>query len=289
MERILIIGGTGNIGYPLIEMLANREDIELIAGVRDVAKSQSKFTDFKNVKLVSFDFLNPKTFPKAFEGVNRVFFIRPPQLAKPKEDTLPFLKYAKQQNISQIVFISMIGVDKNPVTPHHKIEKMITELEIPYTFIRPSFFMQNLDTTHLDDIRDNHDLFIPAGHAKTSFIDTRDIGEVAAISLTDSQYLGQKLDITGPVALTYDEIANDMTDILGTKITYSKPSLWKFRRTMLKRELPKDFVNVMVMLYLITQMGNSKQVTDTVENVLKRSPRTVREYIRDYRNSFVND
>ncbi|GAY73840.1 hypothetical protein NBRC111893_1986 [Lentilactobacillus kosonis] len=54
MERILIIGGTGNIGYPLIEMLANREDIELIAGVRDVAKSQSKFTDFKNVKLVSF-------------------------------------------------------------------------------------------------------------------------------------------------------------------------------------------------------------------------------------------
>ncbi len=79
------------------------------------------------------------------------------------------------------------------MTPHHKIEKIIRELEIPYTFIRPSFFMQNLNTTHQKDIKENHDLFIPAGKSKTSFIDTRDIGEVAVTCLTDGHYLNQEL------------------------------------------------------------------------------------------------
>jgi len=287
MERILIIGGTGNIGYPLVDALSKNEKFELVVGVRNVKKAQGIFDKFKNVTVVLFDFLDSTTFPNAFSGVNKVFFIRPPQLSKPKEDMLPFLSYAKQQNINQIVFVSLIGVEKNPVTPHHKIEKMIGELKIPHTFIRPSFFMQNLNTTHQEDIKIHHDLFIPAGNSRTSFIDTRDIGEIAAICLTDEQYINQELEITGPEALTYNEIAKVMSDILDERITYSKPSLLKFRKTMLKRGLAKDYVNVMVMLYLITQLGNAKKVTTTAEKVLKRAPRTIETYVRDYKYDFI--
>ena len=147
--------------------------------------------------------------------------------------------------------------------------------------------MQNLSTTHLEDIREHHDLFIPAGHAKTSFIDTRDIGEVAAVCLTDSTYINQELELTGPEALTYDEIARDMSHILGVSISYSKPSLLNFRQVMIKRGIPKDYVNVMVMLYLITQLGNAKTVTNTVEKVLNHPPRSIQEFISDYRNDFL--
>ncbi|MBO0481920.1 SDR family oxidoreductase [Candidatus Enterococcus courvalinii] len=289
MDHILIIGGTGNIGYPLIETLAKNDKIKLTVGVHTVSKVQETFQHFHQLTLVPFDFLDPKTFPKAFEGVNKVFFIRPPQLSKPKEDMAPFLTYAKQQNIEQIVFVSLIGVEKNPVTPHHKIEKMIREAKIPYTFIRPSFFMQNLNTTHQNDIKNNHDLFIPAGHSKTSFIDTRDIGEVAAVCLTNPVYLNQELELTGAKALTYDEIAEVMTTNLDTKITYSKPTLLKFRRVMIQRGIPKDYVNVMVVLYLITQLGNAKKITNTIEQVLNRPPRTIQEYVRDYKNDFIRE
>lgn len=61
---------------------------------------------------------------------------------------------------------------------------MIVSLGLPHTFIRPSFFMQNLSTTHREDICQRNDLFIPAGNAKTSFIDTADIAAVAAKVLT---------------------------------------------------------------------------------------------------------
>ncbi|WP_338215771.1 SDR family oxidoreductase [Companilactobacillus muriivasis] len=284
-DKILVIGGTGNIGYPLIKYL-NQQNVQAVAGTHNLQKAQAKFEGLNNVEIKHFDFLDPSTFESAFDGVNKVFFVRPPQLAKPKQDMLPFLTFAKQKQIKQIVFVSLIGVEKNPMTPHHKIEQMILDLKIPYTFIRPSFFMQNLNTTHREDIQKNHDLFIPAGNARTSFIDTRDIGEVAGIVLTDEKYLNQKLNITGPSALSYQEIAKIMTKILGTQITYSKPSLLKFRKVMLKRGIKKDFVNVMVMLYLITQLGNAKEVTDTAAKVLGHAPRTIQNYIYDYQDDF---
>ena len=105
--------------------------------------------------------------------------------------------------------------------------------------------------------------------------------------MLDDKYLFQKLNITGPQALNYYEIAQVMTQVLGVNITYSKPSLLKFRQTMLKRGLKKDFVNVMVMLYLITQLGNAKEVTDTAKKVLGRKPRNIKDYVEDYRNYFI--
>lgn len=78
-----------------------------------------------------------------------------------------------------------------------------------------------------------------------------------------------------------------MSLILGEKITYSKPSLFKFRRTMLNRNLPKEYVNVMIMLYLITQLGNARKVTDTAEKVLQHLPRNIQQFISDYRSTFI--
>jgi len=281
MTHILVIGGSGNIGSPLVDTLAQNPDVQLTVGIHNLQKAQKHFATDKQVRLVHFDFLDPSTFPEAFTDIEKIFFIRPPQLSHPKQDMAPFLNFAKLQQIQQIVFVSLLGVEKNPVTPHHQIEAMIERLEIPYTFIRPSFFMQNLSSTHLYDLQANHDLFIPAGRAKTGFIDTRDIADVAAACLLDANYLNQKLDITGAEALTYDEIAVKMTHILGTPITYRRPSLLKFRRTMLKRDTPKEFVNV------ITQLGNAKTVNHNIETILKRPARSIDTFIQDYRQLFL--
>lgn len=287
MEKILVLCGTGNIGFPLIKYLSQQSNVQIVVGTHNIQHAQEKFTGLNNIEIRHFDFLDPATFESTFADVSKIFFVRPPQLSKPKEDMLPFLKFAKQQNIKQIVFVSLLGVEKNPVTPHHKIEQMILDLGISYTFIRPSFFMQNLNTTHQAYIKKNHDLFIPAGNSRTSFIDTRDIGEIAGIALLNDKYIDQKLNITGPAALSYSEISKIMTKILGVKITYSQPSLLKFRKVMLQRGLKKDFVDVMVMLYLITQFGNAKEVTDTAEKVLGHSPRTIQNYISDYKEYFI--
>lgn len=287
MEKILVIGGTGNIGFPLVKYLMQQDNVQVVVGSHKVQHAATILQEFENVQIKKFDFLDPSTFADAFQGIDKVFFVRPPQLGHPQTDMLPFLTFAQYQNIKQIVFVSLLGVDKNPMTPHHKIEQMILETKIPYTFIRPSFFMQNLNTTHQFDIQEHHDLFIPAGNSRTSFIDTRDIGEIASIVLLNNKYLNKKLDITGPMALTYSEIAQIMTKTLSIKYTYSQPSLLKFRQKMLKRGLKKDYVNVMVMLYFITQLGNAKEVTDRSRNILPHKPRNIQQFIKDYQNDFI--
>ncbi len=283
MTEILVIGASGNIGETVVSTLM-KENIHVRAAT---SKENNLPAPTDQITHVHFDFLRTETYEFALGKAEKVFFIRPPQLAKPKEEIFPFLSFLKEKKVSHVVFVSLLGVEKNPVTPHHKIEKEMVRLELPYTFLRPSFFMQNLNTTHLEDIQKWDDLFIPAGKAKTSFIDTRDIGEAAAICLLDTgKYTGKAFDLTGSKALTYEEIAQILTKTLGRAITYSKPSLLKFRSTMIKRGEPKEFVNVMVMLYFITQLGNAKKVTTDLEQLLGRTPTSFEQYALDYQAYF---
>ena len=156
----------------------------------------------------------------------------------------------------------MLGVEKNPIVPHRKIEEFIRNLDFQYTFLRPNFFMQNLNTTHREDILIRNELFIPVGKAKTSFIDTRDIAEIAAISLTEEEHINKTYTLTGHEAITYDEVASIMSDVLNRNIHYSNPGILEFRRTLIQRDTPKEFANVMTMLYTMTKLGTAKNVTD---------------------------
>lgn len=286
LEKILVLGATGNIGFTVVQTLTATGH-QVRACVSNPEKSRALWQDNDLVEVAHFNFLDTGTYSTALEGISKVFFVRPPQLSTPKEDMFPFLQFLKERQIAHVVFVSLIGVEKNPVTPHHKIEKEMMRLGLPFTFLRPSFFMQNLNTTHQEDIQKHDDLFIPAGNARTSFIDTRDIGEIAAICLMNTpQHIGQKYSITGKEALTYYEVAEKMTAILGRKITYSKPSLLRFRATIIKRGTPKAFANVMTMLYFITQMGNAKQITPTAQELLHREATSFDQYVKDYREDF---
>ena len=143
---ILVTGATGNIGYYVVSELATK-DVNVKVAVRNIEKEKETFAGL-DVELVEFDFMKSSTFDQALEGVQKVFLIRPPQLAKPKRDMKPFIERMKKWKVDQIVFVSLMGVEKNPIVPHRKIEDLIRESGIPFTFLRPGFFMQNLNTTH---------------------------------------------------------------------------------------------------------------------------------------------
>jgi uncharacterized protein YbjT (DUF2867 family) len=284
MTSVLVIGSTGNIGCYVVEHLL-KKGVKVKAAVTNVVKGRAFFPD-TNVEVVKFNFLQQETFGDALKGVKKLFLVRPPQLATPKQDMLPFLKKAKSAGVEHIVFVSLLGVEKNPVVPHHKIEDYIRELGFHYTFLRPSFFMQNLNTTHRDDILLRDELFMPVGKAKTSFIDTRDIGEIAAICLTEQGHINQGYTLTGSEAITYEEVASIMSEVLNRKITYINPGIFEFRKALVSRGTPKGFANVMTILYTMTKLGTAKDVTDTIELLLKRKPITFRQYVIDHKQWF---
>ena len=279
MGKILVTGATGNIGRYVVNELVQKGE-SVIAGV--INKDQAQDVLNHVCEIQEFDFLNAETFLKALQGVDRIFLMRPPALANPKADMLPFLAAAKKAGVTKICFVSLVGVEKNPMVPHRKIEEMIKELDFNYVFLRPSFFMQNLNTTHVTEIKERHELFIPVGKALTSFIDTRDIALAASIVLCDETRINQTFTLTGSQAISYEEVATILSRVLNRQITYKNPSLLAFRKEQLRRGTKKEFANVMTMLYLMTKLGTAKLVTDELENLIQRKPITFEQYAKDH-------
>jgi uncharacterized protein YbjT (DUF2867 family) len=281
--RILVTGATGNVGREVIRLLATR-DCEVRAAVRDPAKAQQILEG--NVDCVPFDFTEPATFISAFTGVQKLFLVRPPALANVRKQIAPALKAAKQAGVEQVVFLSLLGAERNRVMPHFAIERTIEQLGIPVTFLRPSFFMQNLNTTHQEDIRQG-ELFMPAGNGRTSFIDVRDIAAVVVKALTEDGHQHQAYALTGAEALTYYEVADIFTEVLGKPIRYTNPSLLRFIGQMWKRKLPLNFILVMAGIYTTARSGLADTVTTDVARLLGRPPISLKQYVEDYQSCWL--
>lgn len=277
-EGILITGTSGNVGGAVLDYLKN-ENVDVTAGVRNVEACLKKDPSTRHIHL---DFEQSDTFLPALQGVKKVFLVRPPHLTDVSGIFEPFVQACRQAGVAHIVFLSLLGAEHNPFPPHHRIERVIKGSGMAYTFIRPGFFMQNLSTTHAEDIRERSDLFIPSGRAKVSFIDTRDIGEIIGKVLTEEGHEGMAYTVTGGEAVTYSEVSDRMTHHLGRPITYSNPSLLGFRKEMMSRGVKKEFATVMMVLYLTTSLGMAKQVTSTAESIMGRKPRTIDDFILDH-------
>lgn len=277
--RLLITGATGNVGMPAIRAL-----VRLGAAVRAASTDPGRARQILGgeAEVVRFDYRVPATFDAALNGVGGVFLLRPPAMSDPRE-MRPFLERARSAGVRHMVFLSLLGIEYNPITPHYRIEKFIKHSGVPCTFLRPSFFMQNLSATHRDDIRLRRDLFVPAGFAKVSFVDTRDIGEAAAAVLMEPErHRNAAYTLTGPEALTYAQAADVFTEVLGTPITYSNPSPGRFRKDMVARGVSGSLANFMTALYFTTKLGMTSKVTDDLERLLGRPPRSLGQFVRDY-------
>lgn len=284
LTTILITTPLGNVGLETLRALAKRPErpqLRLIAAVRTPDKDRATLKNLAD-EVVQFDFANADMFDSVLTGVDRVLLVRPPQLADVDLYFRPFVEAIKRSEVQQVVFLSLQGVENNAITPHHKIEKLIVEAGIPYTFLRPSFFMQNLSTTHRADIADRDEIYIPAGSGRTSLIDVVDIGEVAALILAEKTgiHLAKNYELTGNEALTYYEMADILTYVLGRKITYKRPSMLAFvwRKWQIEK-MPFSFVLVMLALYTVAKLGKAARITAVFQDVTGHAPRTFRQFV----------
>ncbi|MFB7121560.1 SDR family oxidoreductase [Bacillus tropicus] len=272
---ILVTGATGNVGKEVVKELIKRNATFKVATRR------------RETEEVYFDFENPSSVKTALTSITKLFLIRPPHLADAKKYFQPVIDAAKEIGIKQIVFLSLLGVEKKPIVPHAKIEAIIKDSGIPYTFLRPSFFMQNLLSQHGDELRNEKIIEVPAGKGKTSFIDVRDIGEVAAKVLIEDGHRFKAYTLTGSEALTYYEVAEIVSKETKENIIYTNPSIFKFRKRMIQKGLKNDFIMVMIGIYTTARLGLAKKITQDLEQLLEREPTNLKKFAHDYREQLI--
>ena len=260
---IFITGATGRVGSAIIEALGSK--VEVRGACREKVKlvGPTHWTEFA--------FEKPEGFAAALDEINAVFLMRPPQITKAAVFR-PFLEALQARHIRRIVLLSVAGADRNRLLPHHGIEKLIQKPDFDWTILRPSDFMQNLETVHADAIRERHEIAVPAGNGRSAFVDVADLGVVGANVLTEPGHIGKAYRLTGPEALSFADVAAILTDVLGHKIIYRSPSLWRFIRDQCRAGTPLSLALIMSALYTVQRCGGAAEVTTDLERLLGREP-----------------
>lgn len=282
-RKILVTGATGNVGLEVVRLL-HEQGYPVRAAVR--SPTRSSISLLTNVESVRFDFEQPQTFEAALQGITTLFLVRPPAISQVKKYIYPAIAAARAAGVERVVFLSLLGAERNRIVPHAQIEAYIQSIDLPYTFLRASFFMQNLSTIHRGDIRDSSEIFIPAGIGKTSFIDVRDIANVAVKVITEPGHENKAYALTGDKALDYYEVAEIFTIVLSRQIVYTNPSIFKFALRMYNRGLAIDFIAVMIGIYTAARLGLAARVTQDVTQILQKAPIGMEEFVRDNQNSW---
>lgn len=280
--KILVTGFTGKVGLQVANNLLDKS-IPLICAVRNVEKAKANFGSAFDY--VTLDFSDTSTFDGALENIDRIFLMYPPG-ENLRFDT--FLKKAKEKGIKHITYLSLKDVQFMPFIHHFKMEKLIKSYRIPYTFVRAGYFMQNLNDFLCKEIKERQRIFVAAGKGKTSFVDTRDLAEVSAISLIDNEKHKDKIYvITGNEALDFFEVAEMMTEVLGEKIIYTNPSIKEFKEYMSNTSEDRGFVNVVVGVHMPTKLGLAKGIKDDFEKVTGKKPISMKRYIEDFKDNWI--
>jgi uncharacterized protein YbjT (DUF2867 family) len=284
MKRVFITGATGNIGKELCESLSNlNHGLNITVGLRDLNLLDT-IIDKLGATKVYFDFTNKRTYEPALANCDILFLLRPPHIADVDAYFKPFIEMAKRKRISHIIFISVQGAEKQSFIPHHKIEKLILSSGIPYTFLRPAYFMQNFTSTLYQDIRNEKRIFLPAGRTKFTLVDTRDVGACAAqVMINTKDFTNQSYALTAKERLSFGEMASILTDVLGFPIRYESPHLIRFIFQKRSEKLPWVFIFVMIWLHYMPRYGSIPAVTHDIESILHRAPTTFEQFVNDYK------
>ena len=232
---------------------------------------------------VRLDFEDPGTFVKAARGCEAVFLLRPPAISDMKRTLLPFVDAARAEGVGHVVFLSLDGAARNPLVPHHAVERHLQRDPRGWTLLQPGFFAQNVGTAYRDDIVQDGRLYVPAGRGRVAFVDLRDVGEVAADALVRPEmHSGRAYTLTGPQAFTFGEVARALTEATGRPVRYEPATAVGYARHLMRGGAPLAQALVQTVLHMGLRFGQAEAVDPTLARLIGRRPRTVLDYIRDH-------
>lgn len=287
---ILITGATGTVGQEVVKHLAMLDgDVRIRAGVHSVIKGEN-LKRLPDVEIVEMDFEDQDSLHAAFTHVDKVFLVTPfeedqVQMAKTLVDE------AKRTGVKHIVRLSALGADAEPGIQlgrwHREIEKYIEDSGIPYTFLRPASFMQNFVTYSDKSIKEEGRFYQSKGEGKVAYIDTRDIAAVAVEALIGEGHEGKIYELTGPEALSNDDVAQIISEVTGKQVGYVDVPVQEAKLVMKEQGVPEKLADALVELDEVYKAGYSNEVNDEVQYVTGKKPHSFKQFVADYKECFI--
>ncbi|WP_030608564.1 NAD(P)H-binding protein [Streptomyces sclerotialus] len=265
----LVIGATGTTG--------SRTAARLAAAGHRVKAASRRGTPVAGAEPVRFDWYDPATHAAALDGADRLYLVPPVGDAGPAAVVLPFLRQARAAGVRRAVLLSSSAIPEGGPAVG-AVHQALPGLFDEWAVLRPSWFMQNFTGAHAhaDSIREHGTLFTAAGDGRVGFVDADDIAAVAVRALTDHRAPDTDLILTGPEALSYDDIATIMTEVSGRPVVHRRLSHDQLC-AHLAAHVPPEFAALLAGLDRAVARGAEDRTTDAVQRLTGRPPHGFRE------------
>jgi uncharacterized protein YbjT (DUF2867 family) len=283
--KALVTGATGNVGANAVRALRER-GVPVRAFVRDGDRAAHMLGE--DVELAVGDFGNREALERALWGTQRLFLAcgnAPGQV----EWECAAIDAAAAAGVDHVVKLS--GPAPAIASPlvfdhwHGQIEAHLQRSGLAWVLLRPSAYMTNL-LQHAATVEHQDALFAPAGAARISFVDPRDVGEAAAAALAGDDHAGRAYALTGPEAMTFKQIAQDLSLVVGRSIAYVDVPYDVAREGMHDAGVPPFVADAVVALFRAQRAGMMERTTDGVQALTGRPPRSFSRFAHDHAAHF---
>jgi uncharacterized protein YbjT (DUF2867 family) len=216
---ILITGATGTVGSEVVKRLS-AHGVHVRAVTRDPRKVDAQ--RLPHVHVVQGDFEDINAMRRACSGVDRAFLVTN-STERTEHQQIAFTRVAHQSGVRHIVKLSQLHADA--ISPgrflrsHAAVEAAVHASGLTFTLLRPNLYMQGL-LNFRQSIQEQSAFFAAAGDARISAVDVRDLADVAVAALTTAQHDNKSYALTGPDALTFAEMAHQLSRAVGRIITF---------------------------------------------------------------------
>jgi uncharacterized protein YbjT (DUF2867 family) len=227
---------------------------------------------------------------RATQGVNALFWATPPGYGSDNvrgfQNRLGAVgtKAIETNRIARVANLSSIGADlasgNGPIGGLHDVEGLLNQTSCSIVHLRPGFFFENL-LWQVDSIRKWGRISLPlSASTRYPMLATRDIGRVAAVRLTSTGWSGQIVqELHGPADLSFREVAEILTEVLGRKIVYIKCGQEEMRDMMLKNAMSENAADLMLEMYDAVENGRLR--TTQPRSPETTTPTTLTEFAHD--------
>ena len=280
-------GSTGTIGKELVRLLSTA-GVDTRALYRDVRKIRT----LPNVTWVRADLDDTRGLKVALEGTQRLFLLtgNEPDFARTQ---IGVVRAAEDSGVTHIVKLSALGASDHSKSAiardHWTVEQALLGTRLHWTILRPHAFMQNWLGDVAESVRAESVIYAPIGDGRVPFIDTRDIAAVAVeVLLHPEAHVGKKYVLTGGEAIGYTDLAGVLSDATGRTITYRPITPEEARARLAARGVAAAAIDALLAIAAYQRAGGpTALVSPSVERLLGRRPRTVRDFVSDYGSHFV--
>jgi (4-alkanoyl-5-oxo-2,5-dihydrofuran-3-yl)methyl phosphate reductase len=279
---ILVTGATGTVGSEVVrQLIAVGERPRAL--VRDPTTARQRLGD--QVELVEGDLDRPETIAAALAGVDGVFLLTTQSSRQPEWERA-VIQAAARAGVGQLVKLSVFRADEQSslqvARQHGQAERVLAQSGLAATILRPVFFMQNL----VGMVHDGA-IATAAGDGQVAMVDARDIAAVAVATLTGGGHAGKTYTLTGPEALSFDQVASILSRQTGRPLRHVRVPPDKVRVALQGRGMAAWYADDMATLHGMLAAGYEQVVTDDIHTVTGRPPRTLAQFAGDHAGVFT--